>query len=207
MWEPKLIELENDQTIILEVLLDTTMSYWYLENLTCEESVTLSSSNPKAPPQIDFNYFSHQDDLRTQIEILKHTVEILNTPSWKAYGATLLIPPKLAAKHGTDLTNEALLQDMAIDLGRSIYHPACTCRIGSVVDSHLRVQGVRGLRVADASVMPNITSGNTNAPCIMIGERCADFIKREHGMPLWQLRASTRMGIDFVYLDKRYDAI
>jgi choline dehydrogenase len=64
----------------------------------------------------------------------------------------------------------------------TIYHPTSTCRMGedagAVVDTQLRVKGVEGLRVADASIMPTVVSGNTNAGCIMIGERCADFIKR-----------------------------
>lgn len=149
-----------------------------------EGSVKLSSGDPAAPPAIDFNYYSHPDDLATQVKILQRTVAIFNAPSWKAYGASILVPPQLAAKHGTDLTNEALLRDMATHLGRTVHHPTGTCRIGNVVDPQLRVYGVRGLRVADASVMPNITSGNTNAPCIMIGERCADFIKNACAVPV-----------------------
>jgi choline dehydrogenase-like flavoprotein len=61
--------------------------------------------------------------------------------------------------------------------GQSVYHPACTCAMGSVVDSSLRVYGFDGLRVVDASVMPEITGGNTNAPVIMIAERAADLIR------------------------------
>ena len=63
----------------------------------------------------------------------------------------------------------------------TVYHPTSTCRIGEVVDSKLHVRGVRKLRVADASIMPNVISGNTNAACIMIGEKCAELIAREHG--------------------------
>ena len=61
--------------------------------------------------------------------------------------------------------------------GQSVYHPCCTCAMGSVVDSELRVYGFEGLRVIDASVMPSITRGNTNAPVIMIAERAADLIR------------------------------
>jgi choline dehydrogenase len=78
-------------------------------------------------------------------------------------------------------TDEALLQ-FAREKGGTIYHPTSTCRMGaderSVVDVELRVRGVERLRIADASIMPAVVSGNTNAACIMIGERCADFIKR-----------------------------
>jgi choline dehydrogenase len=65
-----------------------------------------------------------------------------------------------------------------------VYHPTSTCRIGSVVDPHLRVTGVSGLRVADASVMPNVTSGNTNAASIMIGEKAAEMIATDHDVHL-----------------------
>jgi choline dehydrogenase len=66
----------------------------------------------------------------------------------------------------------------------TVYHLTSTCRIGSVVDAHLRVFGVDGLRVADASVMPNVVSGNTNAATIMIGEKAAEMIAFEHGITL-----------------------
>jgi choline dehydrogenase len=66
----------------------------------------------------------------------------------------------------------------------TVYHHACTCRIGDVVDPGLRVLGVGSLRVADASVMPNLISGNTNAPSIMIGEKAAEMIAIDHGVKL-----------------------
>ncbi len=62
----------------------------------------------------------------------------------------------------------------------TVYHLSCTCRIGDVVDERLRVMGVKNLRIADASVMPDIPSGNINAPCIMIGERASDLIKEDY---------------------------
>ena len=69
----------------------------------------------------------------------------------------------------------------------TVYHLTSTCRIGDVVDPRLRVQGVGRLRVADASVMPNVISGNTNAPTIMIGEKAAEMIAMEHGVQLAEL--------------------
>jgi len=73
-----------------------------------------------------------------------------------------------------------------------VYHLAGTCRIGSVVDPRLRVTGVAGLRVADASVMPNLTSGNTNAASIMIGEKAAEMIAADHGVHLKEFAGRPR---------------
>jgi choline dehydrogenase len=83
---------------------------------------------------------------------------------------------------GPALATDAELQRAAGDLGTTIFHPVGTCRMGvddlAVVDDRLRVRGIAGLRVIDASVMPRITSGNTNAPTVMIAEQGADFIRR-----------------------------
>ena len=81
-------------------------------------------------------------------------------------------------------SDEALLEHIA-KLGATSYHPIGTCKMGNdamaVVDNELRVRGVKGLRVADASIMPTMVSSNTNAPSFLIGERCADFLLREAG--------------------------
>ena len=99
----------------------------------------------------------------------------------------VMIPPFLAEKHGYrmgDEPSDALLQDFALHFSLTVYHHTCTCRIGDVVDPRLRMMGVGKLRVADASIMPNVTSGNTNAPSIMIGEKAAEMIAAEHGVKL-----------------------
>ena len=83
-----------------------------------------------------------------------------------------------------DVPSDELLEDLARHYALTVYHATSTCRIGSVVDTDLRVLGVARLRVADASVMPNVTSGNTNAPTIMIGEKAAELIAEEHGLRL-----------------------
>jgi len=85
-------------------------------------------------------------------------------------------------KHGGNPESHAFLEELARVSATTLYHPTSTCKIGKVVDSHLKVYGVEGLRVADASIMPTIISGNTNAPSIAIGERAADFIKKEHAL-------------------------
>lgn len=90
------------------------------------------------------------------------------------------------ARPGAQATSDEALLEHIRATGATAYHPVGTCRIGtdqaqSVVDPHLRVHGIAGLRVADASVMPTIASTNTNAVCIVIGERAADFIRQEAG--------------------------
>src|SRR4029078_9726683 len=108
----------------------------------------------------------------------------------------LLVPPFLAAKHGHvegHVPSDALLEDLALHYSMTVYHPTTTCRIGSVVDSRLRVLGVDRLRVADASVMPNIVSGNTNAAAIMIGEKAAEMIATDHGVRLHELVGCARL--------------
>jgi choline dehydrogenase len=98
-----------------------------------------------------------------------------------------MVPPLLAEKHGHQdgaVPSDALLEDLALHFSITVYHLSCTCRIGSVVDPRLRVTGVGRLRVADASVMPNIVSGNTNATAIMIGEKAAEMVAADHGVAL-----------------------
>jgi choline dehydrogenase-like flavoprotein len=80
--------------------------------------------------------------------------------------------------------SDALLEDLALHFSITVYHLTSTCRIGSVVDPRLQVAGVRKLRVADASVMPNVVSGNTNAASIMIGEKAAEMVAADHGVKL-----------------------
>ena len=95
--------------------------------------------------------------------------------------------PALASKHGHAdgaEPSDALLEDLALHYAGTVYHPTSTCRIGSVVDPRLRLIGVKNLRVADASVMPNIISGNTNAACIMIGEKAAEMIAADNAVKL-----------------------
>ena len=90
-------------------------------------------------------------------------------------------------KPGPDIQSEEDLKRAAGDLGTTIFHPVGTCKMGpqhdpeAVVDDELRVHGIKGLRVIDASIMPTITSGNTNAPTVMIAERGAEFIRRDYG--------------------------
>ncbi len=111
--------------------------------------------------------------------------------AWPGDGlGALMVPPKLAKAHGYDPAagpSDALLEDMARHYSITVYHLVSTCRMGDVVDSDLKVFGINGLRVADASVMPNIVSGNTNAASIMIGEKGAELVAAEHGLSIGEM--------------------
>ena len=136
--------------------------------------VQLRSSNPADPILFDGGFLSHPDDLETLLRGLKWARKILRSPALQAYVTEELGPS--ADEHVSD----DVLREWILARCKTVYHPAGTCKMGvddmAVVDTQLRVHGVAGLRVADASIMPTLPSGNTNAPCIMIGERCAEFI-------------------------------
>jgi choline dehydrogenase-like flavoprotein len=152
-----------------------------------EGEIVLESADPLAHPSIRMNYFTDPHDLKVMVAVLQRALEVVS--HWPGSGKVgpLLIPPFLAAKHGYqegETPGEALLEDLALHFSITVYHLSCTCRIGSVVDPELKVTGVGRLRVADASVMPNIVSGNTNAATIMIGEKGAEMLAADHGVKL-----------------------
>ena len=132
-------------------------------------SVRLVSNDPTAKPLIRHNYFAAEADMRTHIAGLRRLLEIARRPALANYCAQPFTVPD-----GED--DEALRRHVASHTG-TLYHPAGTCAIGSVVDAELRVQGVEGVRVVDASVMPMVPRGNTNAPTIAVAEKAADLIR------------------------------
>jgi choline dehydrogenase len=140
-------------------------------------SVTISSTDPAAAPAIRPNYLSTQEDLNVAVAGLKFTREIMAAPALQPFNPQELKP-------GAHLTSNEQLATAAGDLGTTIFHPVGTCKMGNdpmaVVNDRLQVHGMTGLRVIDASIMPTITSGNTNAPTVMIAERGADFIKADY---------------------------
>ena len=152
-----------------------------------EGRIVLRSSDPMVHPEIAPNYYGDPYDMRVMIAAIRRTLEIANHWPGNRKIGPLMIPPFLADKHGyvagTD-PSDALLEDFALHFSLTVYHHVCTCRIGDVVDPRLRVMGVSRLRVADASVMPNIPSGNTNAPSVMIGEKAAEMIAADNGFRL-----------------------
>jgi len=140
--------------------------------------VFLQSGDPMDAPGIDPRFLSDARDPEIMIKGAKMTREILMAPAMKKYAHK-----ELFGTHDnmTDREWEEAIRSRA----DTVYHPVGTCKMGvddmAVVDPQLKVRGLEGLRVADASVMPTVVSGNTNAPTIMIGERCADMIKAEYG--------------------------
>jgi len=136
-------------------------------------SVTLSTSNPYDYPKILFNYLEHKDDLKQTIEAIEIARNILEQNSMKPFAGKEIGP-------GTDIQTHELYEEYIRSKAETAYHPSCTLKMGiddmAVVDEKLKVNGIENLRVVDASVMPEITSGNLNAPTLMIAERASEFI-------------------------------
>jgi choline dehydrogenase len=144
-------------------------------------SVRLASADPFAPPEIRANYLSSERDLRTLVEGVRLSRRIAAAPALAPFRGAEVLPGDEVAD------DDAALAEFVRRSAETLYHPVGTCKMGTgadaVVDAQLRVRGVAGLRVVDASVMPTIPSGNTNAPTIMIAEKAADAIRQasSHG--------------------------
>jgi choline dehydrogenase len=136
-------------------------------------SLRIRSADPAVPPEIRINYLATEVDRTANVEGLKILRKILQAPALSSYVVEEVDP-------GAKVTSDEALLDHCRARGSTIYHPTSTCRMGSdslaVVDQRLRVRGIEGLRVVDASVMPDLVSGNTNAPIIMIAEKASDMI-------------------------------
>jgi choline dehydrogenase-like flavoprotein len=137
-------------------------------------SVTLASSDPKALPLVDPDFLAARDDMDRMVRGFKLMRQILSQPALAQFGGREL---NATAKAQSDDEIERCIRDLA----DTIYHPVGSCRMGpgdmDVVDAQLRVHGLQGLRVVDASIMPRVVGGNTNAPVIMVAEKAADMIK------------------------------
>jgi choline dehydrogenase len=150
-----------------------------------EGEIVLESADPNIHPSIRMNYFGDDHDINVMIEVIRRALEIVSHWPEQHKIGPLMIPRFLAEKHGYKegaVPSDGLLKDLALHFSLTVYHLTSTCRIGSVVDPRLRVTGISKLRVADASVMPNIVSGNTNAACIMIGEKAAEMIAADNAV-------------------------
>jgi len=137
--------------------------------------VRLRSREPRAAPSILFNYLSHPDDWTEMRACVRLAREIFAQPAFDRYRGREIQP-------GADVTTDAAIDAFVRDKTESAYHPCGSCKMGAasdpaaVVDSQLRVLGIEGLRVVDSSIMPSVTTGNLNAPTIMLAEKAADHI-------------------------------
>lgn len=167
------------------ILLDhgrkTAFGYGYGVHVCClypksKGEIKLRSADPSVPALIDPNYLSHEDDQKVMIEGVKMARKILNTKGFEQYQSREIGP-------GPEVQSDEDILSFVRKRAETIYHPIGTCKMGNtedqmtVVDPELRVKGFKNLRVIDASVMPSLIGGNTNAPTIMIAERASDLIK------------------------------
>ena len=136
-------------------------------------SIHVSSKSPNRPPAIRFNFLSSQLDRDVTLEAMRITRRIMTSPAMQGIATSEIAP-------GINIQSDDELLDWTRNNAETTYHPVGTCKMGSdpmaVVDDQLRVHGMEGLRVADASIMPTLTSGNTNAPSIMIGEKASRMV-------------------------------
>jgi choline dehydrogenase len=138
-------------------------------------NIHIASADPHMPPAINFNFLSSPIDAEITARAIRIARAIMTAPAMAHLQVTEIVP-------GASRTTDNEILDWVKQAAETTYHPVGTCKMGSdimaVVDAQLRVHGIGGLRVADASIMPTLTSGNTNAPSIMIGEKAADMMLR-----------------------------
>ena len=136
-------------------------------------SIHIKSNNPEEYPSIKYNFLSNSLDRDTLVAGVKLIRNIMQSEPMQEFCSDEIQP-------GMDFSSDANILQFIRDKAETVYHPSGTCKMGfdenAVVDKELKVHGIKGLRIADASIMPTLISGNTNAACMMIGERCADFI-------------------------------
>jgi choline dehydrogenase len=136
-------------------------------------SLRIRSADPAVPPEIRINYLATETDRTAFIEGFKILRQIMAAPALKPFAIDEILP-------GSKVTSDEDILAFCRKTGSTVYHPTSTCRMGNdplaVVDQRLRLRGIEGLRVVDASVMPDLMSGNTNAPTIMIAEKASDMI-------------------------------
>jgi choline dehydrogenase len=147
--------------------------------------IRLTGPNPDAPIQIEANTLSHPDDLKAAVACVEVCREIGNSVALRPFTKREVMPGNLRG---------AALEDFIRDAASTYHHQTCTAKMGrdsmSVVDGKLRVYGIENLRIADGSIMPRVTTGNTMAPCLVIGERAAQALRSDHRL---EISSSTRL--------------
>ncbi|CAH0548917.1 unnamed protein product [Brassicogethes aeneus] len=170
---------DSETWTILPLLLRPRSSGW----------VRLKSKDPKVYPDINPNYFTHKEDIQVLTEGIRIALNVSNSNAFQRFNSrphTMAFPGCRQYAFDTDEFWECQIRHFTF----TIYHPTSTNKMGpeydpnAVVDPRLRVYGIKGLRVIDASIMPTIVSGNTNAPTIMIGEKGADMVKEDWGLKI-----------------------
>jgi choline dehydrogenase len=140
--------------------------------------VHVKSKDANEPPAIRFNFLSTEHDRAGLLAAIRKGRELMATSPLREITGEEIAP-------GAQLQADDEILDWVKRTAETTYHPVGTCKMGNdalaVVNSELKVHGIDGLRIADASIMPTLTSGNTNAPCIMIGEKCSDMVLAEAG--------------------------
>jgi choline dehydrogenase len=135
----------------------------------------LTGPDPHDPIQIEANTLSHPDDLKAAIACVETCREIGNSAALRPFVKREVMPGNLKG---------AELENFVRDAATSFWHQTCTAKMGrdtmSVVDNNLKVYEIENLRIADGSIMPRVTTGNTMAPCVVIGERAAEILKKKH---------------------------
>jgi choline dehydrogenase len=148
--------------------------------------VRLTGSHPHDPLHIEADTLSHPDDLKASVACVELCREVGNSPALRPFTKREVVPGNLKG---------AALLDFVRDSAITYHHQTCTAKMGrdstSVVDSQLKVYGIENLRIADGSIMPRVTTGNTMAPCVVIGERAADVLRSQYRLATSSMRRST----------------
>jgi choline dehydrogenase len=169
---------EADASGVMKTRPGTTATVCHLRP-TSRGSVHIRSGLPEMAPAIIARYLDTEHDRQAIIAAVRKVREIFAASTFNGYRDREYLP-------GENVQSDAEILAYVAEIAESVYHPVGTCKMGkdplAVVDERLRVRGVDGLRVVDASVMPTIVSGNTNAPTIMIAEKAADMILEDAGV-------------------------